>query len=40
VLGYFVLSVRETFAISAVDAGRLLALAHLGGAAGRLSSRG
>jgi MFS transporter, ACS family, aldohexuronate transporter len=36
VLAYFVLSVRDTFALSAVDAGRLLALAHLGGAAGRL----
>lgn len=36
VLGYFVLSLRDTFAISVVDAGRLLALAHLGGAAGRL----
>jgi MFS family permease len=36
VLAYFVLSVRDTFGLSAVDAGRLLALAHLGGAAGRL----
>jgi ACS family hexuronate transporter-like MFS transporter len=36
VLAYFVLSLRDTFAFSAVDAGRLLALAHLGGAAGRL----
>jgi MFS transporter, ACS family, hexuronate transporter len=36
VLAYFVLSLRDTFAVSAVDAGRLLALAHLGGAAGRL----
>jgi MFS transporter, ACS family, aldohexuronate transporter len=36
VLAYFVLSLRDTFALSAVDAGRLLALAHLGGAAGRL----
>ena len=36
VLAYFVLSMRDTFALSAVDAGRLLALAHLGGAAGRL----
>ena len=36
VLGYFVLSLRDTFALSAVDAGRLLALAHLGGAIGRL----
>jgi sugar phosphate permease len=36
VLAYFVLSLRDTFALSTVDAGRLLALAHLGGAAGRL----
>ena len=36
VLAYFVLSMRDTFALSVVDAGRLLALAHLGGAAGRL----
>lgn len=36
VLAYFVLAARDTFALSAVDAGRLLALAHLGGAAGRL----
>jgi len=36
VLAYFVLSMRDTFALSTVDAGRLLALAHLGGAAGRL----
>jgi MFS family permease len=36
VLAYFVLSMRDTSALSAVDAGRLLALAHLGGAAGRL----
>jgi len=36
VLAYFVLSLRDTFAFSAVNAGRLLALAHLGGAAGRL----
>ena len=36
VLGYFVLSLRDTFALSVVDAGRLLALAHLGGAVGRL----
>jgi ACS family hexuronate transporter-like MFS transporter len=36
VLGYFVLSMRDTFALSVVDAGWLLALAHLGGAAGRL----
>jgi sugar phosphate permease len=36
VLAYFVLSLRDTFALSAIDAGRLLALAHLGGAAGRL----
>jgi MFS transporter, ACS family, hexuronate transporter len=36
VLGYFVLSLRDTFGVSVVDAGRLLALAHLGGAVGRL----
>lgn len=36
VLAYFVLSMRDTFALTVVDAGRLLALAHLGGAAGRL----
>jgi MFS family permease len=36
VLAYFVLSMRDTFALSVVDAGWLLALAHLGGAAGRL----
>jgi MFS transporter, ACS family, hexuronate transporter len=36
VLAYFVLSLRDTFALTAIDAGRLLALAHLGGAAGRL----
>jgi MFS family permease len=36
VLAYFVLSARDTWGLSAVDAGRLLALAHLGGAAGRL----
>lgn len=36
VLAYFVLSVCDTFAMTAVDAGRLLALAHLGGAVGRL----
>lgn len=36
VLAYFVLSTRDTFGISVVDAARLLALAHLGGAAGRL----
>jgi MFS family permease len=36
VLAYFVLAMRDTFALSPIDAGRLLALAHLGGAAGRL----
>jgi sugar phosphate permease len=36
VLGYFVLSLRDTFALSVIDAGRLLALAHFGGAVGRL----
>lgn len=36
VLAYLVLAMRETFALSVVDAGRLLALAHLGGAVGRL----
>jgi MFS family permease len=36
VLAYFVLSMRDTFALSVVEAGRLLALAHLGGAVGRL----
>jgi MFS transporter, ACS family, hexuronate transporter len=36
VLAYFVLSMRDTFGLTAVDAGRLLALAHVGGAAGRL----
>ena len=36
VLAYFVLSTRDTFALSAVDAGWLLALAHVGGACGRL----
>ena len=35
-LAYFVLSTRDTFGMSVVDAARLLALAHLGGAAGRL----
>lgn len=35
-LGYLVLFARETFAISSVEAARLLALAHLGGVAGRL----
>jgi sugar phosphate permease len=36
VLGYLALFVRETFAVSSVEAARLLALAHLGGVAGRL----
>jgi ACS family hexuronate transporter-like MFS transporter len=36
VLAYLVLYARDTFALSSVDAARLLALAHLGGAAGRL----
>jgi ACS family hexuronate transporter-like MFS transporter len=36
VLAYLVLFSRETFGMSSVDAARLLALAHLGGVAGRL----
>jgi ACS family hexuronate transporter-like MFS transporter len=36
VLGHLALFARETFALSSVDAARVLALAHLGGAAGRL----
>src|SRR5262249_41921008 len=36
VLAYLVLSTRDTFGLSAVDAARLLAIAHLGGALGRL----
>lgn len=36
VLAYLVLYARDTFALSNVDAARLLALAHVGGAAGRL----
>ena len=36
VLAYLVLFARETFGMSSVDAARLLALAHLGGMAGRL----
>ncbi|MGH7334472.1 MAG: MFS transporter [Candidatus Rokuibacteriota bacterium] len=36
VLAYLVLYARDTFALSSVDAARLLALAHVGGAAGRL----
>jgi ACS family hexuronate transporter-like MFS transporter len=36
VLAYVVLFARETFAMSSVEAARLLALAHLGGVAGRL----
>ena len=36
VLAYLVLFARETFGMSIVDAARLLALAHLGGMAGRL----
>jgi MFS family permease len=36
VLAYLVLSMRDTFGLSAVDAARLLAVAHLGGALGRL----
>lgn len=36
VLAYLVLSMRDTFGLSVVDAARLLALAHLGGATGRL----
>jgi sugar phosphate permease len=35
-LAYLVLFARETFGMSSVDAARLLALAHLGGVAGRL----
>jgi sugar phosphate permease len=35
-LAYLVLYARDTFALSSVDAARLLALAHVGGAAGRL----
>jgi len=35
-LGYLALFARETFAISSVEAARLLALAHLGGVVGRL----
>lgn len=36
VLAYLVLSMRDTFGLAVIDAARLLALAHLGGAAGRL----
>lgn len=36
VLAYLVLYARDTFALSSVDAARLLAVAHVGGAAGRL----
>lgn len=36
VLAYLVLFLGDTFALSAVEAGRLLALAHLGGIVGRL----
>ena len=36
VLAYLVLYARDTFALSNVDAARLLALAHVGGAVGRL----
>jgi len=35
-LAYLVLYARDTFALSSVDAARLLALAHVGGAIGRL----
>lgn len=36
VLAYLVLAMRDTFGVSVVDAARLLAVAHLGGAVGRL----
>jgi MFS transporter, ACS family, aldohexuronate transporter len=36
VLSYLVLYARDTFDLSSIDAARLLALAHLGGATGRL----
>ena len=36
VLAYLVLYARDTFALSSVEAARFLALAHVGGAAGRL----
>ena len=36
VLAYLVLFARDTFGLSSVDAARLLAVAHLGGVAGRL----
>jgi sugar phosphate permease len=36
VLAYLVLAMRDTFGVSVVDAARLLAVAHLGGALGRL----
>ena len=36
VLAYLVLSTRDTFGLSVIDAARLLAVAHLGGALGRL----
>ena len=36
VLAYLVLYARDTFTLSSVDAARLLAVAHVGGAAGRL----
>jgi len=35
-LAYLVLAMRDTFGVSVVDAARLLAVAHLGGAVGRL----
>lgn len=35
-LAYFVLAVRDTFGVSVVHAGWLLAIVHVGGAAGRL----
>src|SRR2546423_12844556 len=36
VLAYLVLAMRDTFGVSVIDAARLLAVAHLGGAVGRL----
>jgi sugar phosphate permease len=36
VLAYLVLAMRDTFGVSVVDAARLLAVAHFGGALGRL----